>query len=143
MTKREVKFGGTIIEVNGEVVAKVTSFNRTSSVNEEDITGYEDTIPGSFTLLQEFAAISVNATASLEGIAIESAAEGLDDGQSELRDAAEAGLDVTLRHTRNTGHGQVLTGFFTNYEETADTASVYKWSGDFRVNKKEDISPGS
>ncbi len=138
----EVKFAGTVIEVQDEVVAKVTSFGRSLDIAEEDVTGAEDVISGTDVLQQQFVAISVGETASVEGIAIEDAS-GLDSGQSELRDAAESGDVVSLRHVRNTGHGQVLTGFFTSYEETGSTAGVYRFTGNFRVNEKEAIVPGS
>ncbi len=138
----EVKFAGTIIEVDDEVVAKITSFTRTLTINEEEVTGAEDVIPGSDILQQQFVSVSMGETATVEGIAIEDAG-GLDDGQSELRDAAETGAIVVMRHTRNTGHGHALTGFFTAYEESGSVAGVYTFSGTFRVSEKSDVSPGS
>ena len=139
----EVKFAGTIIEVDDEVVAKVTAFSRNISVSEVEVTGAEDVIPGTDVLQQQFVAIAVGETASIEGIAIESQATGADTGQSELKDAAESGTVVELKHTRNTGYGLKLTGFFTSYSETGSTTDVYKFSGAFRVNSKEEITPTS
>ncbi len=138
----EVKFAGTIIEVQDEVVAKVTSFSRSLDIAEEDVTGAEDVIAGTDVLQLQFAAISVGETVDLEGIAIEDAS-GPDAGQSELKDAAESGAEVVMKHTRNTGYGKQYTGFFTSYEENGDTSGVYRFSGSFRVNEKEDITPGS
>ncbi len=143
MANNEVKFAGTIIEVNDEVVAKVTSFSRALTISEENVTGSEDVIPGSDVLHEQFVAISVGETASVEGIAIESAGEGPDDGQSELRDAAEAGEIVTMTWTKLTGYGQKLTGFFTAYNEVGSVSAVYRFTGTFRVNSKEDVVPGS
>lgn len=139
----EVKFARTVIQVDNEVVAKVTSFTRSVEISEEDVTGSEDYIPGTNVLHQQFVSIAVGETAEVEGIAIESASTGLDDGQSELRDAAESGQEVTLRHTRNTGYGHLMTGFFTSYEESGSTSEVYKFKGSFRVNTKVEIRPGS
>lgn len=138
----EVKFGGTIIEVDDEVVAKITSFSRNVSVSEEDVTGAEDVIDGSDVLQQQFVSIAVGETASLEGISIEDET-GLDSGQSELKDAAESGASVTVKHTKNNGYGQILTGFFTSYEESGSTSGVYRFSGSFRVNSKVEVVPGS
>lgn len=138
----EVKFAGTIIEVEDEVVAKVTSFSRSLSINEEEVTGAEDVIPGSDILQQQFVSVSMGETASVEGIAIEDAS-GLNAGQSELRDAAETGAIVVLRHTRNTGYGHALTGFFTAYDESGSVSGVYTFSGTFRVTDKSEITPGS
>ena len=139
---REVKFAGAVIEINNEVVAKVTSYSRAVSIAEENVTGVEDVIPGTDVLHELYVSISVGETVSIEGIAIEDAA-GLDSGQSELRDAAESGQMVDLRHVRNTGFGQLLGGFFTAYEESADTSGVYKFSGTMRVNTNTEITPGS
>ena len=139
----EVKFARTVVQVSNETVAKVTSFTRSVEISEEDITGSEDYIPGTNVLHQQFASIAVGETAEIEGIAIESSSAGLDDGQSELRDAAEAGETVTIRQTRHTGHGHTLTGFFTAYEESGSTSEVYKFKGTFRINTKVRITPGS
>lgn len=139
----EVKFGGTTISVESEIVAKITAFSRALKISEEDITGAEDTIAGTDVLHNVFTAISVDETASIEGIAIETASSGLDDGQSELRDAAEHGEIVEVRQVRNTGYGWLLSGFFTSYEEEGDSSGPYKFKGDFRVNSKTEITPNS
>ena len=139
----EVKFAGTVIEVEDVVVAKVTGFNRALSISEEDVTGAEDTIAGTDVLQGQFVAIKVDETADIEGIAVESAESGADEGQSELKAAAEAGDTVTVRQIRNTGYGVALTGFFTAYNETGGVSGTYKFTGTFRVNSKTDITPGS
>ncbi len=139
----EVKFAGTVVEVDALVVAKVTAFNKDLSVSEEDVTAAENVIAGTDVLHTEFASIAVSETASVEGITIETAAGGLNAGQSELRNAAEKGKTVTIRHVRNTGYGYLLTGFFTGYNETGDVSGVYKYKTTFRVNSKVDIVPGS
>lgn len=139
----EVKFAGTVIEIENEVVAKITSFTRAVSVSEEDVTGSEDVVPGSDVLASQFVSIAVSETADVEGITIESADAGLDDGQSELRDAAQSGKTVTMKHTKYNGHGYSMTGFFTSYEESGDTSGVYKFKGSFRINTKVAITPGS
>lgn len=139
----EVKFARTQLRVDNEVVAKVTSFTKAAEISEEDVTGSEDYIAGTDVLHQQFVSIAVGETAEIEGIAIESAASGLDDGQSELRDAAESGQIVTLRQVRATGYGYNMTGFFTSYEESGSTSEVYKFKGSFRINSKTEITPGS
>jgi hypothetical protein len=139
----EVKFARTQIQIDDEVVAKITSFSRSVEISEEDVTGSEDYIAGTNVLHQQFVSIAVGETAEVEGIAIESASSGLDDGQSELKDSAESGQDVTLRHTRMTGYGYIMSGFFTSYEESGSTSEVYKFKGSFRINSKTEITPGS
>jgi len=138
-----IKFANTVVEVESQVVANVTAFNRNISVSEENITGSEDVVVGQDVLQSEFASIAVEETATIEGVAIEDSGTGLDVGQSELRDAAETGATVTVTHTRSTGYGWSLSGFFTAYAETGSTAGVYRFSGTFRVNSKTEIVPGS
>jgi hypothetical protein len=141
--ENEVKFANTIVTVDSEVVSKVTSFNKKTSVSEENITGSEDVVPGTDVLHEVFTSIAVNETADVEGISIESEENGPDDGQSELQDAVDEGKIVTLTSTKSTGYGWTLSGFFTSYEEGADTSGVYKWKATFRINSKIQITPGS
>ena len=130
----EVKFAGTVVKIDDVVVAKITSFNRSLSISEDEVTGSEDTVEGKDVLRQKFASISVGETASLEGVAISG-----DAGQSALSDAAEGGETVELDHIRRDGKGYSLAGFFTSYEESGDTSGVYRFSGSFRVNSKTEI----
>lgn len=139
----EVKFARTEIQIQNEVVAKITSFSKATEISEEDVTGSEDYIAGTNVLHNKFVSISVGETADIEGITIESADTGLDDGQSELKDAAETGADVTVRYVKHTGYGYSMSGFFTSYEESGSTSEVYKFKGSFRINSKTEITPGS
>jgi hypothetical protein len=139
----EVKFANTIIKVGSEVVAKITGFKRAVEIKEEDVTGSEDYIAGTDVLHEQFVSISVGENAEIEGIAIESSALGLDDGQADLRDAAESGEIVSLEYTRYTGYGYTFSGFFTSYEENGGKAEVYKWKGKFRINSKVEVTPTS
>ena len=59
MAGEEIRFAGTVIEVDGDVVAKVTSFTRTFDVQEEDVTGAEDVMDGSLILHTKFIPVSV------------------------------------------------------------------------------------
>lgn len=139
----EVKFGNTVVIIDNEIVSKVTGFNKNTAVKEENITGAEDVIPGTNVLHDIFTAISVGETATVEGICIESANYGPDDGQSELKDAVDTGKIITMKQTRNTGYGYIMTGFFTSYDEGADASGVYKFKGTFRINTKQEVTPGS
>lgn len=139
----EVKFANTRVYVDNEFVSKVTSFKKTASISEENVTGAEDYIPGTDVLGEQYASISVGQTAEVEGIAQETAASGPDDGQAEMRDVALTGQTCTVRRLKNTGYGEDLTGFFTNYEETGSTGEVYKWKATFRINAVTEITPGS
>jgi hypothetical protein len=139
----EVKFGNTVIEIDDVVVAKITSYNASSEISEEDITGSEDVVPGTNVLSQQFTPIAIAKTCEVEGIVIESGVTGRDYGQSALKTAADSGKVVTVKETRNTGFGAASVGFFTAYEENASTSEVYKFKGTFRVNSVTTIQPGS
>lgn len=139
----EIKFGGTVVIIDNEIVAKITAFNKNTAVKEENITGSEDIIAGTNVLHDVFTPVSIGETATVEGVAIESSNYGPDDGQSELKDAVDNGIIITMRQTRNTGYGYLMTGFFTSYDEGADTSGVYKFKATFRVNTKQEIVPGS
>lgn len=139
----EVKFANTQIFIDNELVAKITSFGESLEIAEENITGSEDFIAGTDVLREKYTSISVGQTVDIEGIVIETSAAGPNDGQSELKDAAEEGKEVVMKQTRNTGYGNLYTGFFTSYEENASTSEVYKFSGTFRVNSVTKITPGS
>lgn len=139
----EVKFANTRVYVDNEFVSKITSFKRTTAIAEENVTGAEDYIAGTDVLQEQYVPISVGDMAEVEGIAQETASGGPDDGQAEMRDVAKTGQTCTVRRLKNTGYGENLTGFFTNYEETGSTSEVYKWKATFRVNAISEITPGS
>ena len=139
----EVKFAGTMVSIDNEIVAKVTNFNRNVSISEENITGSEDYVAGTDVLHERFTAIAVSETAAVEGITIEQQPSGLNDGQSELKDAAESGKIVTLICRKSNGYGWRLEGFFTAFSEEGDTTKVFRFKGTFRVNVKTEIVPGS
>lgn len=142
-TGSEVKFANTRVYVDNEFVSKVTSFKRTSSIAEENVTGAEDYISGTDVLQEQYVPISVGEMAEVEGISQETANGGPDDGQYEMSELARAGTMCTIRRLKNTGYGENLTGFFTNFEETGSTSEVYKWKASFRVNSITQVVPGS
>lgn len=134
----EKKFAGTRVEVNGQIVAKLTSFTHSLEVEEADVTGLGDTVEGGGVFRQKFIAASVGETVSMEGIALLE-----DDGQSELKRVSELGQEAVIKHTDASGSGYALTGFFTTYEEEGSVSEgIYTFSGEFRVNTKLMIDEG-
>jgi len=133
----ERRFAGTVIKVNDKVLAKVTSFSRSKDFNEADVTGAEDLTEGGQILQQKFISVSVGETVTLEGIAISE-----DEGQSELADVADRGVEAVLEQTGPDGYGYKMTGYFTSYEESGSISEgVYTFSATFRVNEKEALEP--
>lgn len=132
-----VAFAGTFVEIDGVVVAKITSFQSTSEISEEQVSGSEDTVgtaPNKITK-EVYKPVSVGQTAQAEGIYKTS-----DQGQSDLQDAADTGLEVQIRHVRQDGQGHLYTGFFTNYQESGQLPGIYTWTAQFRVNDKEAVT---
>lgn len=128
----ERKFAGTSIEIDGVVVAKITSFNVSSNTSEIETTGSEDVMPGSDILNAQFQAVKQDSTLALEGIAMIG-----DTGQDDLRTAAEAASIVELERIYQDGTGHVFTGYLTNFTESGSVQDgVYKFSTGFRVNSK-------
>lgn len=133
----ERKFAGTIIEIDGVVVAKISSFNQSANTSEIETTGSEDVMPGSDILNAQFQAVKLDSTLSLEGIALIG-----DTGQDDLRAAADAATIVDLERIYQDGSGHVFTGYLTNFSESGSVQDgVYKFSCNFRVNSKVAIVP--
>jgi len=135
----EIQFASSVVKVDGTTVAKVTSINKNSAMSEVDVTGAEDV---SGALVQEqFIPVSIGQTLDLEGISVSGAAAEYEDGQSALIAAAENGTEVVLQVLKPAGYGFDYTGYFTSLREGASAKDVYKWSGSFRVNSKQAVTP--
>ena len=135
----EEKFAGFVVSIDDVVVAKITSLTMNSlTISEADITGSEDVVSGGDILAQKFASIAVNETASVEGIVWVG-----DAGQSDLKTAAKAGVEVELSAVSAAGNGGSLEGFFTSYQESRGTGDVAKFTAAFRVNENTPIVSGS
>jgi len=133
------KFAGTVVKVENEVVAKVTSLTTPNlTISTADITGSEDILPGGEILAQKFASIAASEVASIEGIVIIG-----DTGQSELQLAARMGNDVDIEWVGPSGYGALMTGIVTGYQETRGTGDVAKFTASFQVNENTPITPGS
>lgn len=133
-------FAGAVIEIDSETVGKITSWTKTVSVTEEQVSGSEDTIgtaPNQI-IKEKYRPVSQGITASCELIYLPD-----NTGQNDLETAAEAGTEVALKHTDQNGYGTTLTGFFTNFEKTGSLDTVYTATADFRSNSESDESPAS
>lgn len=131
-----VSFAGSVLEIDGVVVAKVTSISRSTSVSEEQVSGSEDkagTAPNQITK-EVYKPVSVGETLQLEGIY-----KTGDTGQSDVEDAAKTGQEVQLRHYKQDGKGYLETGFFTQFDEQGQLPNVYTFSGAFRVNESSAV----
>lgn len=131
-----VAFAGTFLEIDGVTVAKITSFQSAIEVSEEQVSGSEDTVgtaPNEI-IKEVYKPVSKGETAQTEGIY-----KTGDQGQSDLEDAAETGLEVQIRHVRQDGKGHLYTGFLTNFQQSGQLSGIYTFSAQFRVNDKEAV----
>ena len=128
----ERKFAGTIIEIDGVVVAKITSFNETNNTSEIETTGSEDVMSGSDILAAQYQAIKLDSTLALEGIAYVG-----DTGQDDLEIAADTAAIVDLTRKYQDGTGHTYRGYLTNRSVSGSVSdAIYKFSCNFRVNSK-------
>lgn len=131
-----VAFAGTFVEIDGETTSKITSFQDSTTVGEEQVSGSEDTVgtaPNKI-IKEVYKPVSVGQTAQLEGIYKTS-----DTGQDDMQDAKDTGLEVQIRHVRQDGKGHIYTGFFTQFDNAGQLPGIYTFTGQFRVNDKEEV----
>lgn len=140
MSKVERTSAGLVVKVDDEIVGAITSFGESYNITEEEVSSSEDTVgvaPNKI-IRQRFIATSVGHTANVGGVALATEA-GTDTGQSDLKDAVEAGKTVQVSIEDQHDGGKVLTGFFTNYEESAELPNVFRFTASFRVNEEGDL----
>ena len=144
MPNQVMRAAGAILRVDGVVIAKITSFQRTATLAEEDVTGTED-ISGAL-VNEQFISVSIGTVAEFEGIIKtgegETVPQELEPGQQDARDAMEAGTQVTIDHVMPSGFGWELTGYLTSFRMGfAGAKTVYNFSASLRVNSKVQITP--
>lgn len=133
-------FAGSTVSVDTEDVGKITSWTDTTTVNAENVSGSSDTVgtaPNKI-IKNKQRPTSVEKTANVEGIYVPD-----NTGQKDLKTAAEAGTEVTLKQTDQNGYGEELTGFFTNFERTGELEGVYTFSAQFYSNDETEVAPSS
>lgn len=130
-------FAGTVVEIDGQVVAKVTSFELSNEIDELEVTGSEDTVGTAPNKISEaqYIASQIARTANIGGISLIT-----DTGQSDIEDAADTGKSVTIRQYNQGGNGYMITGFFTSFTRTGELGSVYTFDSAFRINSKSTFS---
>lgn len=135
---------GTVLQIDGETVAKITALRRSRTLQEEETTGTED-YTGNL-VNEQYLPVSVNDTVEFEYVTMSGAGEGtpqqLEPGQDDIETAMEAATSVALAWTKPTGYGWTLTGFITGLTEGfSSPKGIYTGSGTFRVNSKSEITP--
>lgn len=136
MSKVERTSAGLIIKIGVVVVGAITSFGESYNVTEEDVSGSEDTVgiaPAAI-IRSRFLATSVGHTANVGGIAL--ASGGNVAGQTALKAAVKVGTTVNLVSEDQHGATKTLSGFFTNYEESAELPNVFRFTASFRCNSE-------
>lgn len=131
-------FAGSAVTIDAVTVGKITSWTDTTTIAEEQVSGSEDTVgtaPNKITKIKK-RPISQEVTANVEGIYLPD-----DTGQSDLKTAARAGTEVTIKQVDQNGYGEELTGFFSNFEKTGELDGVYTFSAQFSSNSETAVAP--
>ena len=129
----EKPFAGSVIKIDGTVVARVSSVRRAGTANVADVTGAEN-VSGDLAVIQrkttsreyqlEIAGVTISAAGPVE----------LEAGQSALKTAFEAGTTVVLQTLDANGKGHDDTSLITAYNQEASVGEVYKFSATLVVN---------
>lgn len=143
MPNTPIQFANAVIKIGADVVAKVTSVRRNTTMAEVETTGAED-VSGAL-VDEQFLPVSVGETVDLEGIIVsglgETTPQRRDPGQEALVAAAEAGTELTLQVLDANGYGDDFTGFMTSFNEQGAVKDVWKFSATMRVNSKTPVTP--
>jgi hypothetical protein len=122
--------------VGGSTIARLTSFGNSISVTEEMVSGTGNTTTGDNAIKEVYVPVSVGETANLGGVGMLTDA-GRSAVKTATRDATEA---VIIEHRYDDGSGTDYTGFFTNYEQTAELPNVERFTAQFRVNAVTEVA---
>lgn len=126
-------------------LANVTSYEISSEISEEEVSGLADTVGSPPIISEKYLAVSVGKTASVSGIVFTgegTSGTGPDDAALQaFRSNAETGAEMTLEYRYTDASGYDLTGFFTSFSYTGDKGeATEKYTGEFRVNTKADVT---
>jgi hypothetical protein len=131
----ERRVAGFTISDGTNDVGRILGYSLSTEVSEEEVAGLNDTVGDPPIISEQYIATSVGKTASLNGISIIN-----DDGQSAVETAAETGDTMTLEYRYEDGSGYDLEGFFTSHEKTGEKPDTEKFSAEFRVNSKTEVT---
>lgn len=127
------------VEVGSDAIARLTTFGNSISVAEEMVSGTGNTTSTDNAIIEVYAPVSVGETANVGGVGLLT-----DAGRSAIKDATrDATEDIVVKHRYEDGSGTDYTGFFTNYEQTAEVPNVERFTAQFRVNDVTEVAAGS
>jgi hypothetical protein len=130
----ELKTAKMTVTVGTDAIGRLTTFGNSISVSEEMVSGANDTTSTDNAVVETYIPVSVGETANVGGICLVS-----NDGESAIVDATRDATEGLVVEYRNPdGSGTDYTGFFTNYEKTAELPNVQRFTAQFRVNS---VSP--
>lgn len=129
----EKPFAGSVIKIDGVVVARVNSVRRSGTASVADVTGAEN-VSGDLAVIQR-KTTSREYQLEIAGITLEGSGPiELEPGQSALKVAFEAGTEVVLQTLDANGKGHDDTSLITAYNQEAAVGDVYKFSATLVVN---------
>lgn len=128
----EKPFAGSVIAIDGTVVAIVNSVARAGTSTFVDVTGAEN-VSGELSIVQR-KVVSREYSLELGGVIKKGIAADLEVGQTALRDAFESGADVVLQTLDADGWGQDDTSIITALSIQAAVGEVYRFTCSLVVN---------
>lgn len=132
----EKRTAAATVTIGTDVVGRLTTFGSATSVTEEMVSGTSDTTTTDNAILEKYAPVSVGKTANVGGVSLY-----IDVGRSAIEAAADdATEDITVELRYEDGSGYDYTGFFTNYETSAELPNVERFTAQFRVNEKTAVA---
>jgi hypothetical protein len=135
---------GTVITVDDEALAIVTSMTESRNVEEVEVTGPDDTVgtaPDQISF-QRYRPISINMTYAIEGfVHYENGTPN--EGYTKLKSATE-GQQIELVVIDQQGYGDSYPGFLTNLEKAGSVPGLWTFTAQLRVTDNPTaITPGS
>ena len=144
MPNQEIRAGSTVIKIDGVVVARITSVEKTYDMTTADGTGTEN-VSGGLVQRQRIPVV-VDETYRIGGVLIsgegESTPQDLEPGQQDLRAKMRAGTECTLEWTKPSGFGEQAVGYISNFTEGfSGVEALHEFSADFLVNSTTPVTP--
>lgn len=118
------------VRIGSDAIAVLTTFGNSINVTEEMVSGAGDTTTTDNAIKGVYIPVQVDETANTGGISVYNGA-----GEAAIVAAArDATEEIVIEQRWEDGSGTDYTGFFTNYELTAELPNVARFTAQFRVN---------
>lgn len=131
------KFAKTVFTIDGQTIPCVTTFNVSTTIDEDEITCSTDVVGavGEEINRRRFEATASSVTAAMEGIVHRDSAS-----YDVFQQAARTGQKIDIERTTASGAVNLYTGHFTDFNENGTIGEVWKFTATFRINDEGGLS---